>query len=78
MCNAFDIPPGAIKEAMGKDLVPEVTVWDAVLNLSTPRYAYRLIGNPETYVVDLATVDFCADARLQDLQWKGEFTPVSV
>jgi len=29
-------------------------------------------------VVDLATVDFCADARLQDLQWKGEFTPVSV
>ena len=78
VCNAFDIPPGAIKEAMGKDLVPEVTVWDAVLNLSTPRYAYRLIGNPETYVVDLATVDFCADARLQDLQWKGEFTPVSV
>ena len=71
VCNAFDIPPGAIKEAMGKDLVPEVTVWDAVLNLSTPRYAYRMIGNPETYVVDLASVDFSTPARLQDLAVDG-------
>jgi choloylglycine hydrolase len=78
VCNAFDIPAGAIKESMGKDLVPEVTVWDAVLNLSTPRYAYRLIGNPETYVVDLASVDFTTPARLQDLQWTGDFTPVAV
>ncbi len=78
VCNAFDIPAGAIKEVMGKDLVPEVTVWDAVLNLSTPRYAYRMIGNPETYVVDLASVDFSTPARLQDLQWTGDFTPVSV
>ena len=78
VCNAFDIPAGAIKEVMGKDLVPEVTVWDAVLNLSTPRYAYRMIGNPETYVVDMASVDFSTPARLQDLQWTGDFTPVSV
>jgi hypothetical protein len=49
-----------------------------VLNLSTPRYAYRMIGNPETYVVDLASVDFSTPARLQDLQWTGDFTPVSV
>ena len=63
---------------MGGDLVPEVTVWDAVLNLSTPRYAYRMIGNPETYVVDLASVDFAAPARLQDLQWTGGFTPVTI
>ena len=78
VCNAFDIPPGAIKEAMGEDLVPEVTVWDAVLNLSTPRYAYRMISNPETYVVDLASVDFSKPARLRDLEWTGDFTPVSV
>ena len=78
VCNAFDIPAGVIKEVMGKDVVPEVTVWDTVLNLSTPRYAYRTIGNPETYVVDLASVDFATPARLQDLQWSGDFTPVSV
>jgi choloylglycine hydrolase len=78
LCNAFDIPPGAIQESMGGNLVPEVTVWDSVLNLSTPRYAYRMIGNPETYVVDLSSVDFTGPARLQDLRSKGGFTPLTV
>ncbi len=40
-----------------------MTDWDVVLNLSAPRYAYRMIGNPETYVVDLAR-----PGRLQDLR----------
>lgn len=78
VCNAFDIPQGLIKERMGTALVPEVTVWDAVLNLSRPRYAYRMADNPETYVVDLATVDFSGPARLRDLRAVGSFTPVEV
>ena len=78
LCNAFDIPAGVVKEPMGGHLVPEVTVWDSVLNLTTPRYAYRMIGNPEAYVVDLASVDFTTPARLQDLPWTGGFTPVAV
>ena len=78
LCNAFDIPPGVIQESMEGKLVPEVTVWDSVLNLSTPRYAYRMIGNPETYVVDLSSVDFTGAPRLQDLRSKGGFTPLSV
>ncbi|MGO9027185.1 MAG: hypothetical protein ACLQOZ_00945 [Acidimicrobiales bacterium] len=41
-------------------------------------FAYRTIGNPETYVVDLASVDLSAPSRLQDLQWEGDFTPVGV
>jgi choloylglycine hydrolase len=78
VCNAFDIPKGAIVEHMGDSLVPEVTVWDVVLNLSTPRYAYRMIDNPETYVVDLASVDFSLPARLQDLRTEGAFTAIEV
>ncbi len=77
-CNMFDIPPGLIKEALGESLVPELTDWDAVLNLTDPRYAYRMMGNPETYVVDLATVDFAKPARLQDLRAVGSFTPIEV
>jgi choloylglycine hydrolase len=78
VCNAFDIPQGAVRENMGASLVPEVTVWDSVLNLSSSRYAYRMIGNPETYVVDLAAVDFGKPERLQDLHWEGSFTAIEV
>jgi choloylglycine hydrolase len=78
ICNAFDIPPGAVKERAGDSLVSEVTVWDSVLNLSNPRYAYRMFGNPETYVVDLATVDFEKPERLQELRAEGSFTPLVV
>jgi choloylglycine hydrolase len=78
VCNAFDIPPGAVKEKGGDSLVAEVTVWDSVLNLSAPRYAYRMFGNPETYVVDLASVDFEKPERLQELRAEGSFTPLEV
>ena len=78
VCNAFDIPQGAIKEAVGTTFVPEVTVWDAVLNLSDLRYAYRMIGNPVTFVVDLSSVDFTTPARLQDLHAEGSFTPIAI
>ncbi len=55
-----------------------MTVWDSVVNLSTPRYAYRMIGNPETHVVDLAAVDFTGRGRLQDLRTEGSFTVIDV
>ena len=76
--NAFDIPKGLVIEAMGGSLVPEVTVWDAVLNLSDLKYAYRAISNPATYVVDLTKVDFTQPARSIDLEWSGTFTPVEI
>ncbi len=78
VCNAFDIPQGAVKERVGDSLVAEVTVWDSVLNLSTPRYAYRMFGNPETYVVDLRSVDFEKPERLHELRAEGVFTPIEV
>jgi len=77
--NAFDIPPGVIKETMPDGtLVDEVTVWDTVVNLSHPRYAYRTISDPNVYVVDLAATDFTAAARTAPLSWSGGFTPITV
>ena len=78
VCNAFDIPQGTVREKVGGSLATEVTVWDSVLNLSRPRYAYRMIGNPETYVVDLGSVDFEKPERLQELRAEGSFTPIEV
>jgi hypothetical protein len=37
-----------------------------------------MIGNPETYVVDLSSVDFTGPARLQELRSTGGFTPLTV
>jgi choloylglycine hydrolase len=76
--NAFDILPGLITEQLGAAVVPEVTVWDTVLNLSQPRYAYRTISNPETFVVDLDAVDFSLPTRSLELEWNGAFTPLSL
>jgi hypothetical protein len=36
-----------------------------------------MIGNPETYVVDLSSVDVTGLARLQDLDGTGGFTPLA-
>jgi len=35
-------------------------------------------AHPETFVVDLATVDFDPPARLQELNWIGTFTPIDI
>lgn len=77
--NAFDIPPGVIKESLPDGtLVDEVTVWDTVVNLSHPRFAYRTVSDPNVYVVDLATTDFTAAARTAPLSWSGGFTSITV
>ena len=77
--NAFDMVPGIVKESFGAaGVVNEVTVWDTIANLTGKRYAYRTVSNPNWYVVDLATTDFTAAARTQDLQWNGGFTPITI
>ena len=77
--NAFDIPPGVIKEALPDGrLVDEVTVWDTVANLSQKRYAYRTVSDPSVYVVELARTDFAAPARTLELSWTGGFAPIAL
>ena len=77
--NAFDMVPGVVKESFGSaGVVDEVTVWDTICNLSSKRFAYRTVTNPQWYVVDLATTDFTKPARVLDLEWTGGFTPLTV
>ena len=77
--NAFDMVPGIVKESFGKaGTVDEVTVWDSICNITQGRFAYRTATNPQWYVVELAKTDFKAAARTQDLNWKGDFTPITV
>jgi len=77
--NAFDIPPGVIKEALPDGrLIDEVTVWDTVVNLTQRRYAYRTVSDPAIYVVELGTTDFAAPVRTRELSWAGGFNPVTL
>ncbi len=77
--NTFDLVPGVIKESFGNaGVVDEVTVWDTIANLTGLRYAYRTVTNPQWFVVDLATTDLTKPARVQELQWCGDFTPITI
>ena len=77
--NAFDIPPGLIREpGQGGAVVDEVTVWASISNLSQRRYGYRTNGDPQPYVVELDDVDFSAAARTVPMSWSGGFAAVAV
>lgn len=72
--NAFDIPPGLIREESGGKLVDEVTVWITISNPTSLRYAYRTAGDPTIYVIALADVDFTQPARTVSLSWDAGYT----
>jgi choloylglycine hydrolase len=76
--NTFDIVPGTIKETVGGTVLSEVTEWDVVMNLTSRRYAYRTFSDPNVHVVDFASVDFDAPARIQDLSRDGAFLPALI
>ena len=76
--NAFDIPAGLITEEFKPgQVVPEVTTWVTVCNLTDHRYAYRTIGDPTPYVVDLATTDFTTGRRTP-IPGAARFSPVTL
>ena len=76
--NAFDIPAGLITEDLKPgQVVPEVTTWVTVCNLTDRRYAYRTIGDPTPYVVDLSTTDF-STARRTPTPGAARFSPVTI
>ena len=62
--------------APGK-VVPEVTTWVTVCNLTDHRYGYRTIGDPVPYVVDLTTTDF-STSRRTPMPGAARFTPVTL
>ncbi len=76
--NSFDIPAGLISEEFKPgQMVPEVTSWVTVCNLTDHRYGYRTIGDPVPYVVDLTTTDF-STSRRTPVPGAARFTPVTL
>jgi choloylglycine hydrolase len=76
--NSFDIPAGLISEEFKPgQMVPEVTSWVTVCNLTDRRYGYRTIGDPVPYVVDLTTTDF-STSRRTPVPGAARFTPVTL
>jgi len=76
--NSFDIPAGLISEEFKPgQMVPEVTSWVTVCNLTDSRYGYRTIGDPVPYVVDLTTTDF-STSRRTPMPGAARFTPVTL
>ena len=57
--HGFDIATGSIMEpAYGGGLTQELTMWSTVSNLTNKRYLYNTYGDPQWFVIDLATTDF--------------------
>ena len=76
--NSFDIPAGLISEEFKPgQMVPEVTSWVTVCNLTDRRYGYRTVGDPVPYVVDLTTTDF-STSRRTPVPGAARFTPVTL
>ena len=76
--NSFDIPAGLISEEFKPgQMVPEVTSWVTVCNLTDRRYGYRTVGDPVPYVVDLPATDF-STSRRTPVPGAARFTPVTL
>jgi choloylglycine hydrolase len=77
--NSFDTVGGFMGRVFGEGhSVHDATVWDTIANLTGRRYAYRTMGDPTVYVVDLDTTDFTGPARRNHLSWDGDFTAITV
>lgn len=56
--HGFDIVPGTVEEP-GKDgLVPELTMWSTVSDLTANRYLVNLYASPQWYAIELDSLDF--------------------
>ena len=55
----FDIVSGSVVEVspVGGE-VPELTIWSTVSNLTSNRYLYNTMSEPQWFAIDLATTDF--------------------
>jgi hypothetical protein len=58
-------------------LMPLLTMWSTVCNLTGGQYLYNTLDDPVWYSIDLDTTDF-GDSRLVDFATDGTFTPISV
>ena len=74
----FDIVPGTVMEdAPGGGLMPEMTMWSTVSNLTGHKYLINTLHDPLWYSVDLTSTDF-STSRLVAFPTDGTFSPLTV
>jgi choloylglycine hydrolase len=76
--HGFDLVPGTVMEDTGGGrMMPLLTIWSTVSDLTGRRYAYNTIDDPTWYEIDLATTDF-SSSRLVPFTTGGWLTPAIV
>jgi len=75
--HGFDIVAGTVEEPGAKGLVPELTMWSTVSDLTANRFLINVVSDPLWYVIDLATLDLTS-SRSKPLPSGGGFTPLAV
>lgn len=75
--HGFDVVPGTVMEDTPAGMMPLLTMWSTVSNLTAKRYIYNTINDPQWYVIDLNTTDF-STSRHAPFTTTGTFTPTTV
>jgi choloylglycine hydrolase len=76
--HGFDIVPGTvIEDEGGGSMVPLLTMWSTVCNLTGKSYSYNSIDDPTWYQLDLNKLDF-SKSRTAKLNTSGWLTPATV
>lgn len=57
--HGFDIVPGTVMEpGLQGGMIPELTIWSVVCNLTDGRYLYNPLDTTQWYAIDLGQTDF--------------------
>jgi choloylglycine hydrolase len=75
--HGFDLVPGVVMEETPNGLMPLLTMWSTVSNLTGNRYIYNTIGDPQWYAIDLAKTDF-SKTRSMPFTTTGGFVELAV
>jgi choloylglycine hydrolase len=76
--HGFDLVPGTVMEDVGGGkLMPLLTMWSTVANLTGHTYSYNTIGDPLWYEFDLAKIDF-STSRCAEFTTTGWLTPATI
>lgn len=75
--HGFDLVPGTVMEETPGGLMPLLTMWSTVSNLTAERYIFNTFGDPLWYAIDLATTDFSTTRSIQFTN-SGRFTDLTV
>lgn len=76
--HGFDLVPGTVMEEVGAGkMMPLLTMWSTVSNLTGRTFSYNTIDDPSWYQIDLATTDFTS-SRLSSFETDGWLTPVVI